>query len=234
MHWRGWFGHARLWLAAVGLVGAVARGQQVALPAGATVIEKTRIPASIHRDRALVLWMLAPERHDRGALSEDNPYTCPDYTLGSFYSGPTRISLVEAHSGQVVNTIALRSSIEEEDVFSVPYRILAGHSYLVPGIVKGREGRPALLKLRDLNGDGLALETAFHEALACMGLQTTLLGYSPRQDRVIQYEVELDVTLKTRGECSGHAGAGRDEAGVVGLGGLPVCHQGQAAGVLGV
>ena len=58
------------------------------------------------------------------------------------------------------------------------------------------EGKPALLALRDLNGDGLPLETAFYEAEACMGLQTTLVGYSPKQDRVIQYEVELTLAAQ--------------------------------------
>jgi len=50
------------------------------------------------------------------------------------------------------------------------------------------------ISLCDLNGDGLALQTAFFEALGCMGLPTTLVGYSPKQDRVIQYQAELTVT----------------------------------------
>ncbi len=43
-------------------------------------------------------------------------------------------------------------------------------------------------------GDGLPLETAFFQAVACMGLNTTLIGYSPPRDEVIQYEVELKIT----------------------------------------
>ena len=31
------------------------------------------------------------------------------------------------------------------------------------------------------------------DALACMGLQTTLIGYSEKHDRVIQYPVRLEV-----------------------------------------
>ena len=47
--------------------------------------------------------------------------------------------------------------------------------------------------LKDYNGDGKALEFALFEAEACMGLQTTLIGYSEKQDHVIQYPVKLDV-----------------------------------------
>ncbi len=118
---------------------------------------------------------------------------CPEMTLGSYYSGPTRISLVDTNSKKLINTVTIRHNFGAKDSFDIPYRILADYEYLVPGHVHGSEGKPALLALRDLNGDGLPLETAFYEAEACMGLKTTLVGYSPKQDRVIQYEVELKV-----------------------------------------
>jgi hypothetical protein len=41
--------------------------------------------------------------------------------------------------------------------------------------------------LRDHNGDGDALEFALFDAPACMGLETTLVGYSRARDKVIQY-----------------------------------------------
>jgi hypothetical protein len=84
---------------------------------------------------------------------------------------------------------------ETEDTFNVPYRILPDSGgYPVPGVPAGVEGKPALLQLRDLNGDGLKLETAFFVAQSCMGLPTTAIGYSVKQDRVIQYEADLRVT----------------------------------------
>ncbi|MBL0158227.1 MAG: hypothetical protein IPP47_14150 [Bryobacterales bacterium] len=140
--------------------------------------------------------MLSPQKHDRGELSEENSYSCPEWTLGSFYRGPTRLSLVDTKAKRVINTIELRSTLTEADSFDLPYRILADFYYQVPGREKGQEGKPALLALRDLNGDGLPLETAFFEAEACMGLATTLAGYSPRRDRVMQYEVQLRVRQK--------------------------------------
>jgi hypothetical protein len=138
--------------------------------------------------------MISPVKHDRGALADES-YTCPEVTLGSYYSGPTRLSLLDTRSGRLINTIKLMSPMADGvDEFNIPYRILSGEYYLVPGVPKGREGKPALLKLRDLNGDGIAAETAFFEAEACMGLPTTLIGYSVAQDRVIQYRAEIEVT----------------------------------------
>jgi hypothetical protein len=47
------------------------------------------------------------------------------------------------------------------------------------------------LWLKDYNGDGKALEFALFDAEACMGLDTTLIGSSERQDKVIQYPIRL-------------------------------------------
>ena len=173
------------------IVVAASSAKDPMLPAEAVVIERATIPQSIHQNRELVLWMLSPQRHDRGELSESNVYTCPDETLGSYYSGPTRISLVDTSSEKLINTVTLHHAFEKDDSFDIPYRILADYYYLVPGQEHGTEGKPALRALRDVNGDGLALETVFYEAEACMGLPTTLIGYSPKRDKVIQYEVEL-------------------------------------------
>ena len=164
------------------------------LPAGAFVVERAAIPVGIHKERELVLWMLSPEKHDRGTFSESNPYMCPERTMGSYYSGPTRISLVDTNSRRVINTIKIGHEWIGEDTFDIPYRILGGIYYQVPGQDGNSEGKPALLALRDLNGDGLPLEAAYFEAQACMGLLTTMIGYSHRQDRVIQYEVELKIS----------------------------------------
>jgi hypothetical protein len=176
------------------LPGFAQPGPSSTIPDNAVVIERAPVPATVHPNRELLLWMISPVRHDRGAL-EENPYTCPEQTLGSYYSGPARLSLLDARSGRVINTIKLMSSISDDvDEFNIPYRILSGLYYLVPGVPKGSEGKPALLKLRDLNGDGIAAETAFFEAEACMGLPTTLIGYSVAKDRVIQYRAEIEVT----------------------------------------
>lgn len=159
------------------------------LPAGALVVEERRLELGGGKKRALVLWMLRPKRYPRGS---DEIYTCPEETRGSFYRGPARVSLVDAAAGRVVNTLkVLQEYSHGEDEFDIPYRI-HGSYYHVPGVAKGREGRPTILHLRDFNGDGKAHEFALLDAMACMGLETALFGYSERQDRVIQYTVRLE------------------------------------------
>jgi hypothetical protein len=172
---------------------AQAKRAPYGLPAGALVVEERALELKDGRKRSLVLWMLRPKKYPRGG--EEETYTCPEETRGSFYSGPTRLSLVDTEAGRVVNTLKiLEDSAHGEDVFDIPYRIHAGSYYHVPGVAEGREGRPTVMWLRDYNGDGRALEFALFDALACMGLDTALFGYSERRDRVIQYSVSLETT----------------------------------------
>jgi hypothetical protein len=84
------------------------------------------------------------------------------------------------------------------DEFDLPYRIKSGGYYHVEGAAEGREGRPTLMRLRDFNGDGKALEFALFDALACMGLETALFGYSADRDRVIQYPLSLETEYDGR------------------------------------
>lgn len=163
------------------------------LPAGAQVVEARALELKDGKKRSLVLWMLRPKRYPRA--TPDETYTCPEETRGSFYSGPTRVSLVDTEAGRVVNTLKItEDSAHGEDVFDIPYRIRAGGYYYVPGVAEGREGRPTVMRLRDFNGDGRPFEFALYDALACMGLDTALFGYSERQDRVIQYPLSLETT----------------------------------------
>jgi hypothetical protein len=162
------------------------------LPAGAQVVEGRALELKDGKKRALVLWMLRPKKYPRGG---EEIYTCPEETRGSFYRGPARVSLVDTAAGRVVNTLKVVQEYSHgEDEFDLPYRIRAGGHYHVPGAARGREGRPTILHLRDFNGDGRALEFALFDALACMGLETALFGYSEKYDRVIQYPVSLVVT----------------------------------------
>ncbi|HEX8557156.1 MAG TPA: hypothetical protein VF668_03585 [Pyrinomonadaceae bacterium] len=160
------------------------------LPAGAVVVEERPLELAAGRRRSLLLWMLRPKKYPRGP---EETYTCPEQTRGSFYRGPARVSLYDPQAGRVVNTLKVTQEYSDgSDEFDLPYRIRAGGYYHVPAAAEGREGRPAIMRLRDLNGDGRALEFALFDALACMGLETALFGYSERQDRVIQYAVRLE------------------------------------------
>lgn len=158
------------------------------LPSGAKVLEERPLPSQAHPSRGLVLWMKNPTRHPRDA-EPGEMYTCPEETRGSYWTGLAFVSLVDLESRKVLNTLAIGGG--DGDELDLPYQIHAGSYYLVEHPGKHKEGRPTLLNLRDLNGDGRAQEFVLYEAEACMGLGTTLLGYSEKQDRVIVYPVAL-------------------------------------------
>jgi hypothetical protein len=170
------------------------RGRQdYRLPAGALIIETQPVKTN----RALILWMLRPTKNPRDV--PDEPYTCPEETRGNHYNGATRVSLVETRTRRIINTLRIRQEYNEgADEFDVPYKIHSGSYYHVEGVPVGGEGKPSLMWLRDYNGDGRAQEFALFDALACMGLQTALIGYSERQDKVIQYPTQLVVEEKGR------------------------------------
>ena len=104
------------------------------------------------------------------------------------------MSLIDSATRRVINTLKISAAQSEEDTFDLPYAIRKGYYYRVPARTKiGTEAKPSLIWLRDYNGDGKALEFALFDAVACMGLETTLIGYSQKQDRVIQYPISLEV-----------------------------------------
>ena len=159
------------------------------LAEGAMIIETQ----SVTPNRSLILWMVRPTKHPRD--TPDEPYTCPEYTRGNYYSGATRVSLVDPQTRKVINTVKVAPDPGEGgDEFDLPYEIRPDHYYHVDGVSKEAEGKPTLMWLRDYNGDGKAWEFALFDAQACMGLGTTLIGYSERQDKVIQYQTHLAVS----------------------------------------
>ena len=156
---------------------------------GAVILETQEIKPN----RTLLLWMVRPVKHPRETPSE--PYSCPEYTRGNFYSGPTRVSLVDPQAHKVINTIKISSGSDGAgDKFDLSYEIRSDYYYHVEGVAKEAEGKPTIMWLKDYNGDGKSWEFALFNAEACMGLATTLIGYSERQDKVIQYQTHLTVT----------------------------------------
>ncbi len=165
---------------------AASAAEDYELADGAQVIETQ----SVTPKRSLILWMIRPTKHPRD--TPDEPYTCPEYTRGSYYSGAARVSLVDTQTHKVINTVEIH--LEEADEFDLPYQIRSDYYYRVEGAPKGTEGKPTIMWLKDYNGDGKAWEFALFDAQACMGLATTLIGYSEGQDKVIQYQTHLAVT----------------------------------------
>ncbi|MCW5198483.1 hypothetical protein VU07_00265 [Desulfobulbus sp. F4] len=177
-------------------IAAVPSGHQNAskygLPTDALIVEERPLQSEGHSDRALVLWMVKPEKHPL-EYGPDDPYACPDTTRGSYYSGPTRVSLIDIKTKNIVNTVAIKQEYNGGmDSFDLPYAIRQGHYYKVEGKPnEGEEVNPNLIWLKDYNGDGKILEFALFDALSCMGLPSTLIGYSDKQDKVMQYEIHL-------------------------------------------
>jgi hypothetical protein len=167
---------------------AASMGEEDELADGAIIIETQPVMPN----RSLILWMVRPTKHPRDTPAD--PYTCPEYTRGSYYSGATRVSLVDPQTRRVINTVKISQEPGEgADEFDIPYHIRSDHYYHVGGVPKETEGKPTIMWLRDYNGDGKAWEFALFDAQACMGLATTLIGYSERQDKVIQYQTHLVV-----------------------------------------
>lgn len=156
-------------------------------PKSVVILEKAKVTAM----REMILWMETPAKHPRGA--EDDIYTCPDNTRGHYYSGVTKVSLIDLKTKKIINTLEITSDGIESgfNTLDLPYLIQRTGYYDVPQIDKNNEGKPVLMNLKDYNADGKAFEFALFDAIACMGLETTLIGYSAKQDKVIQYETEL-------------------------------------------
>jgi hypothetical protein len=179
--------------------------EEVDLPSGAVIIGEQPLRSENPPDRALILWMVNPAKNPSDAQADpEAPYTCPDETRGSCYSGPTRVSLLNTTTRTVINTVEIKDGHFEgvdgleskADSFAIPYAIRKGYYYHVEDdgdAPEGAEMKARVMWLKDYNGDGKALEFALFDAANCMGLLTTLIGYSEWQDRVIQYQVYLEV-----------------------------------------
>lgn len=157
------------------------------LPKDSVVLEKVRVTP--HRE--MVLWMQSPTKHPREPV--DEIYTCPENSRGHYYTGVTFVSLVDVQKKRVKQTLELISDGAESgfNVLDLPYLIRRAGYYDVPKVDKNGEGKPVLMKLADYNGDGRRHEFALFDSIACMGLETTLVGYSAKRDALLQYEIEL-------------------------------------------
>ncbi|MBI3210921.1 MAG: hypothetical protein HYZ37_18715 [Candidatus Solibacter usitatus] len=175
---------------AIVLASGVVFAQVVDLPRGANVLEVCELPKLARANRALILWMINPQKHPWH--DENEPYTCPDETRGSFYRGPARVSLTNTVTKTIVNTVEIKTELTGgwKDELDIPYWIHRSY-YRVDPPFKGAEGRPVILDLKDYNGDGKALEFALFDAHSCSELQTQLIGYSERRDRVIQFPIHV-------------------------------------------
>src|SRR3984893_19116631 len=97
---------------------AASMGEEYELADGAIIIETQPVTPN----RSLVLWMVRPTKHPRE--TPDDPYTCPEYTRGCYYSGATRVSLVDPQTRRVINTLKISQETGEgADEFDIPYNV---------------------------------------------------------------------------------------------------------------
>ncbi len=166
-----------------------------AIPKTATVLETQILGAK----RKMVLWMRDPKKHPN-EQAKDDIYTCPDHTHGSYYTGEVHVTLIDSQTNKAINTLNIKGDDEYggNDTIDIPYLIRGGYYYKVPNPSSKIERKPQIMALKDYNGDGRAQEFVLFNAEACMGLGTTLIGYSERQDRVIQYPIAVKAPEESR------------------------------------
>jgi hypothetical protein len=165
---------------------ASAQSFEQLLPAGAKIIETADVSAVAKKSRMLVLWMVNPSKHIRGA----DGY-CGDVIYGDYWEGPTRLSLVDPEGQRLINTVIIKIDEEwtgREDSFMLPF-LVSNDYYAVRKQDAKKEGLPQILDLRDYTGEGARLEFALFAYMACGVAETGLLGYSSTSDRVLQYPV---------------------------------------------
>lgn len=170
------------------------------LPAGAAVIESVRLNVRSGRPRALVLWMSSRKRLVR---PREDGY-CGDNVYGDYWSGPTRLSLVDSRRKTLINTVEVRSGPDgpEESMgqFRIPYLVPAIY-YHVARPNRKKEGVPRILFLRDLTGEGDRGQFVLFDYLACGIVSTGVFGYSSKADRATQFQVET-ITNRHRPELT--------------------------------
>lgn len=161
------------------------------LPAKSKVIEVQ--PVTSHR--ALVLWMEDPKTD----IDENSEiYSCPQFSSGiGYYSGPTRVSLVDTKAVRIINTVKVTLE-SEKDFFVVSFKTKKTYWYWYHGVHTNDESeiKPKIMWLMDYNDDGKALEFALFDQESCMSNPTTLIGYSKKQDKVIQYPLKINGNMQ--------------------------------------
>ncbi|MGI8470588.1 MAG: hypothetical protein ACR2N3_19290 [Pyrinomonadaceae bacterium] len=167
-------------------------GQKTELiPKSAMILETQTVTPK----RKMVLWMPTPEKHPNETPGEE--YTCPDETRGSYYTGKLRVTLVNSETNRQISTLEVKDDDNSAAEIDIPYAIRGGYFYVVPNGSRTQERKPQIMALKDYNGDGKAQEFALYDKEACQGLATMLIGYDEKEDKIIQYPIELSNNGKT-------------------------------------
>jgi hypothetical protein len=119
---------------------------------------------------------------------------CSDFVYGNHWYGPTYLSLVDVTTRKLVNTVRIRSSAkaaEEKGSFAIPF-FVSSDVYYVPNSDKDKAGKPTVLNLQDLTGEGTVGQFALFDYAGSCGISlSSIFGYSPKSDRAMQFPVEV-------------------------------------------
>ena len=110
-----------------------------------------------------------------------------------FFQGPTRLSLVDPTARRIlINTIRdTWSAVGRRRGRYTPVPHFVGHEYYsLPHQNFQGKGVPEICIAR-FTGEGVASQFALFKYQACGIAAGTVLGYSPRSDRVVQYPIEV-------------------------------------------
>jgi hypothetical protein len=164
---------------------------QKLLPPDAKIIETVSLNVGAGKARVLVLWMEHPER----VVWRDDPGSfCVRQVYGDHWVGQARLSLVDSAKSRLVNTVEIQPSYSQpgdnERGFEVPFWVPTAHYHVPRPDAKG-EGKPVIMMLRDLTGEGVAGQFVLFDYINCGGASSSVFGYSPRSERAVQYSVEV-------------------------------------------
>jgi hypothetical protein len=171
---------------------------QKLLPSDAKIIETANLKSGPGKARALVWWMEHPESV---VLRDDPGSTCLRQVYGDHWVGPSRLSLVDLAKATLLNTVEVRSFYEQPNdlgnfstakpgVFEIPFLVPNYHYHVPQPDAKG-EGKPSIMMLRDLTGEGVAGQFVLFDYVNCGGAAGSVVGYSPRSERAVQCPVEI-------------------------------------------
>jgi len=156
-------------------------------PAGGQIIETANLTKTFGKSRTLVLWMLRPEK----TISSPDSYYCGTEVHGDFWKGPARLSLIDPARHRLINTIKIQFDEERRskmgDEFWIPFFVSG--AYYLPLKNKDKMGKPQILRLRDMTGEGLTAQFPLFIYDACGIVTSGAFGYSATLDEAVQYPV---------------------------------------------
>jgi hypothetical protein len=185
-----------LWATTTALAAEPARWARH-LPKHARIVQTAAL-ATAHGRRLLVLWV-AGAKETRGEGSDYDALTCPEMAMGRHYLyGRARLSLVNRSGTGFANSVLLNETDFEQPIViplhtkNTLYDTHADCSSDKPPLCPAPGTPPdRVMRMRDINGDGLPYEFALFETESCSDLYAAIVGYSQRRDAVIWYRFHL-------------------------------------------